>query len=252
MVVAGTWTRMEVGGVHYVRHAVRTRWFTEDDDLRSALHEALPRLEPSDTVVLSEKAAVFLTGRAVPIDELRPSRLARLLAKLVRPRPGSRGLSVPEKMQYVVRTTGGARILAAALAGAATRPLRIRGVFYRVAGPVARDIDGGRPPYEHLVLPPFTVSDAQALCAELETFLGAGVAIVDLNDYGGSIRAVSPRSLPADVLFAALSGNPLGQRAASTPFGIVRRADGGNDDVFAGGSVAGERTAQQVGRVSQH
>lgn len=251
MVVASSWTRTEVGGVQYVRHAVRTRWFTEDDDLRSALREALPRLEPGDTVVLSEKATVFLTGRAVPIDELRPGRLALLLARLVRPRPGSRGLSVPEKMQYVVRTTGGARILAAALAGAVTRPLRIRGVFYRVAGPVARDIDGGRPPYEHLVLPPFTVSDAQALCAELETFLGAGVAIVDLNDYGGSIRAVSPRSLPADVLFAALSGNPLGQRAAGTPFGIVRRADG-EDDVFAGGSASGERSAQQLGRVSQH
>ncbi|WP_203416582.1 hypothetical protein [Jiangella ureilytica] len=233
-----------------MRHAVRTRWFTENDDLRSALREALPPLEPGDTVVLSEKATVFLTGRAVPVDELRPSRLALLLAGLVRPRPGSRGLSVPEKMQYVVRTTGGARILAAALAGAVTRPLRIRGVFYRVAGPVARDIDGGRPPYEHLVLPPFTVSDAQALCAELETFLGAGVAIVDLNDYGGSIRAVSARSLPADVLFAALSGNPLGQRASSTPFGIVRRDDDGGS--VAGGSAAGERSSQQLGRVSQH
>ncbi|MBB5791860.1 hypothetical protein [Jiangella mangrovi] len=230
----------------YVRHAVRTRWFTEDDDLRSALRETLPRLEPGDTVVLSEKATVFLTGRAVPIDELRPNRLALLLAKLVRPRPGSRGLSVPEKMQYVVRTTGGARILAAAFAGAVTRPLGIRGVFYRVAGPVARDIDGGRPPYEHLVLPPFTVADAQTLCAELEAFLGAGVAIVDLNDYGGSIRAVSSRSLPADVLFEALSDNPLGQRAASTPFGIVRRDEDG------GGSPAGKGTAQQLGRVSQH
>lgn len=251
MVVAGSWTRAEVGGIGYVRHPVRTRWFTEDDDLRSALREFLPRLEPGDTVVLSEKATVFLTGRAVPVEELQPGRLALLLARLVRPRPGSRGLSVPEKMQYVVRTTGGARILAAALAGAVTRPFGIRGMFYRVAGPVARDIDGGRPPYEHLVLPPFAVADAQALCAELEAFLGAGVAIVDLNDYGGSIRAVSARSIPSDVLFAALSGNPLGQRAASTPFGIVRRdEDPGLEAEAASGSLAG--TADELGRVTQH
>ncbi|SDU62109.1 hypothetical protein [Jiangella alkaliphila] len=240
--VTGAWTRSEVAGAGYLRHAVRTRWFTEDDDLRAALREALPRLEPGDTVVLSEKATVFLTGRGVPIDELRPGRLATLLARSVRPRPGSRGLSVPEKMQYVVRTTGGTRILAAALAGAVTRPLGLRGVFYRVAGPVARDIDGGRPPYEHLVLPPLTAAAAAQLCRELEAFLGAGVAIVDLNDYGGSIRAVSPLSLPADVLFAALSGNPLGQRAASTPFGIVRPL----------GSGPSPGTAQQPGRVAQH
>ncbi|RIQ11146.1 hypothetical protein [Jiangella rhizosphaerae] len=240
--MTGVWSRSEVAGVEYLRHAVRTRWLTPDDDLRAVLREALPRLEPDDTVVLSEKAIVFLTGRAVPIEELRPGRLARLLARSVRPRPGSRGLSVPEKMQYVVRTTGGPRILAAALAGALTRPLGLRGVFYRVAGPVARDIDGGRPPYEHLVLPPLAAAEAAALCRELEAFLGAGVAIVDLNDYGGSIRAVSPRSLPADVLFAALAGNPLGQRTAGTPFGIVR----------ALGSRPSAGPAQQAGRVAQH
>ena len=33
------------------------------------------------------------------------------------------------------------------------------------------------------------------LCADLERAVDIGVSIVDLNDYGGSIRAVSPRSL---------------------------------------------------------
>lgn len=240
--MTGAWTRSEVAGVEYLRHAVRTRWFTADDDLVAALRGSLPRLEPGDTVVLSEKATAFLTGRAVPIEHLRPGRLAAALARSVRPRPGSRGLSVPEKMEYVVRTTGAMRTLAAALAGAVTRPFGLRGVFYRVAGPVARDIDGGRPPYEHLILPPIPAGEAAALCRELEETLGAGVAIVDLNDYGGSIRAVSPRSLPADVLFAVLAGNLLGQRAAGTPFGIVRP--------LGSGPCAGP--PHQPGRVAQH
>ena len=51
-----------------------------------------------------------------------------------------------------------------------------------------------------------------------------GVSIVDLNDFGGSIRAVSPRSLSAETLAAVLSDNPLGQRLTSTPFVLVRPA----------------------------
>ena len=39
-----------------------------------------------------------------------------------------------------------------------------------------------------------------SLCADLERALDIGVSIVDLNDYGGSIRAVSPRSLSAETL----------------------------------------------------
>lgn len=227
-------TRSDVAGERYVRQVVRTRWFTEADDLRSALLESLPPLRSGDTVVLSEKAAVFLTGRAVPIDELQPGPLAKVLARLVKPRPGSRGLSVPEKMQFVVRSTGRPRMVVAAVASAITRPLGVRGVFYRVAGPVSRDIDGGRPPYEHLVLPPFSAAEARALCEELEAMLGAGVAIVDLNDFGGTIRAVSPRAIPAEVLLDVLADNPLGQRATSTPFGIVRRvADDSISDAVA-------------------
>jgi len=51
-----------------------------------------------------------------------------------------------------------------------------------------------------------------------------GVSIVDLNDFGGSIRAVSPRSLSAETLAAVLSDNPLGQHRTSTPFVLVRPA----------------------------
>ena len=58
----------------------------------------------------------------------------------------------------------------------------------------------------------------------LEQALDIGVSIVDLNDFGGSIRAVSPRSLSAETLAAILSDNPLGQHRRSTPFVLVRPA----------------------------
>jgi hypothetical protein len=216
------WTRKEVDGRGYLRLAVRTRWLSPGDDLVAVLRAYLPPLRLGDTVIVSEKVVVLLTGRAVPTSQARPGPLARTLARCVRPRPGSRGLSVPEKMQFVVQSVGVPRLLVAAVASAMTRPLGARGLFYRVAGPLARDLDGGRPPYEHLLFPPLSPGDAVDLCAELQTAVGTGVAIVDLNDFGGTIRAVSSRSLRAPTLARALADNPLQQRSASTPIGVVR------------------------------
>jgi F420-0:gamma-glutamyl ligase len=219
----GTWSRVRVAGTDYLRLPLHTRWLTEADDLVASLKKYLGGFaRPGDTVAVSEKVVVLLTGRTVDIGTVQPGRLARLLAGHVHCRTDSRGLSVPEKMEYVVRTIGSGRVLAAAVGGALTRPLGMRGTFYRMAGSVARDIDGGRPPYEDLLFPPLETAAAQQICTDLEQALGIGVSIVDLNDFGGSIRAVSAKSPPAATLAAVLEDNPMGQRRRSTPFVIVR------------------------------
>jgi hypothetical protein len=221
-----TVSQAEVQGVRYLRIVVQTRWLTPHDELAIVLRGSVADLLlPDDTVVVSEKVAVLLTERGVPISSVRPGALARLLAGRVQPRPGSRGLSVPEKMQYVLERTGRTRLLLAAAACAVTRPLGVHGCFYRVAGPLARDLDGGRPPFEHLLLPPLRPQEAAALCTRLESALGTGVAIVDINDFGGTVRATSGRSLPAEVLRGVLADNPLGQRHQRTPIGVVRAFD---------------------------
>ena len=221
---ADAWSRVHAAGADYLRHAVHTRWLQEDDELILSLKENLREAHLGDTVAVSEKVVILLTGRVVDICTVRPGRLALTLARHVRPRTDSCGLSVPEKMEYVVRSIGRTRAIAAALGCALTRPLGVRGAFYRLAGSIARDIDGGRPPYEKVLFPPLTPAVAQWICADLERALGIGVSIVDVNDYGGSIRATSPRSLPARTLAAVLSDNPMGQRLRSTPFVLVRPA----------------------------
>lgn len=162
-------------------------------------------------------------GATVLMADIRPGRLANFLVRRVRPRPGSRGLAVPEKMQYVIDELGPLRIVVAALASALTRPFGWRGVFYRVAGPLARDLDGGRPPYEHLLFPPLRPEAARRIADDLETRLGVAVAIVDLNDYGGTIRATSRSALAPTDLRPLLGGNPLRQRSTGTPAGLLRR-----------------------------
>ena len=221
---ADAWSRVHAAGADYLRHAVHTRWLQEDDELILSLKENLREARLGDTVAVSEKVVILLTGRVVDIGTVRPGWLALTLARHVRPRTDSCGLSVPEKMEYVVRSIGRTRAIAAALGCALTRPLGVRGAFYRLAGSIARDIDGGRPPYEKVLFPPLTPAVAQWICADLERALGIGVSIVDVNDYGGSIRATSPRSLPARTLAAVLRDNPMGQRLRSTPFVLVRPA----------------------------
>src|SRR5687768_988606 len=100
------WTRQDVDDLAFLRLPVRTRWLDEGDDLVDVLREYLPPLLVGDTVVVSEKVAILLTGRAVPAAAARPGRLARALARWVRPPEGSCGLSVPEKMQFVRQSAG--------------------------------------------------------------------------------------------------------------------------------------------------
>jgi F420-0:gamma-glutamyl ligase len=216
------WTRQDVDEKAYLRLAVRTRWLDQGDDLVEVLQQYLPPLLPGDTVVVSEKVVILLTGRAIPVTAARPGRLARLLARWVRPPEGSYGLSVPEKMQFVCQSVSRGRLLLAVAVSALTRPFGVHGAFYRLAGSVARDVDGALPPYEHLLFPPLAAADAAAVCAWLETELGVGVGIVDLNDFGGRVRGVSAGALPATVLARVLADNPLRQRLTGTPIGVVR------------------------------
>jgi hypothetical protein len=220
------WSDVTVDGQWYRRFPIRTSWLRPGDDLTAVLRQACPDLCPGDTIAISEKVVVLLTFRTISSASIQVGALARLLARSVRPREGSRGISVPEKMQYVLDQVGWPRMCAAAAASAVTRPLGIRGMFYRVAGSVARDVDGGRPPYEERLIPPLPALEAAMMCADLERLLGVGVAIVDLNDYGGSIRAVSPNAVPAETLARILADNPLRQRLTGTPIALVRPLPG--------------------------
>jgi len=215
-----------VAGNRWLRTLLRTRWLSERDDLGAILEASLAAV-PADrrhrrVLAVAEKVAIVTSGRVVPAGDVRVSVLARVLARTVRPVGDSRGLSIPEKMQYVLDHAGLARILAAAAAGAATRPLGVGGAFYRVAGSVARDLDGLRGAYERSLLPPLLPSEARLLAHHLAVRLDLPVAIVDINDRGGTVRGCSPGCTPARQLLAVLHDNPLGQADQSTPAILLR------------------------------
>lgn len=215
---------MVVNGQRFDRTVVCTRWVAPGVDVGAFLRDTVGDwLMPGDLVAISEKAVVVATGRGVPAVTVHPGRLARFVAGRVRPRGNSRGLSIPEKVQLVIETVGSWRVLLAVAAAGCTRPLGIHGAFYVVAGYVARCMDGMRPPYDDVLLPPLSPRTARSLAQQLATELGHGVAIVDMNDRGGSVRAVAGSVLSPRQIALALADNPLGQRDRSTPIVVVRR-----------------------------
>jgi len=213
-----------VGGERFDRMVVCTPWMTAGIDLVGLLREmVVERLQPGDLLAISEKVVVVTTGRSIPASMVQPGGLATFAARHIRPIGNSRGLSIPEKMQLVIDMVGRGRFLLAAAVATAARPLGIHGPFYLVAGYVARSMDGMRPPYGDVLLPPLSPRTARSIAEQLATEMGHPVAIVDINDRGGSVRTVAGSAMSKRRLAAVLADNPLGQRDQGTPIVLVHR-----------------------------
>ena len=211
-------------GVVYARHPVRTHLVTAADDAAQVVTRYVG--EASDDVRLiavSERMVAITQGRSYPIKDIRPGRLARLLERFVT-RPGyGIGLGSAETMELAIREVGAPRILLAAAASALTRPFGVHGVFYRVAGPQAKAIDGPTaytiPPYNQAATlgPKNPDTAARTIAAEV----GTPVAIIDANDAGCAVLGASP-GVDRRFVERLFADNPLGQAREQTPICLVR------------------------------
>jgi F420-0:gamma-glutamyl ligase-like protein len=217
---------IDIGGETWARYPIKTRLVLPEDDLFSVIEEhAAPHLQPGDILIMSERMVAVTQGRAYPIKEIEPSRLAHFLVRFVHKSPYGIGLGSGWTMELALREVGRPRILAAAAAAAITKPFGLRGVFYRVAGRDAAAIDGPTdntlPPFnEYATLGP---KDAPAVARRLKQRFGCEVVIIDANDLGvavlGHTDGVTERF--AEQVFR---DNPLGQSSQQTPLCVVRRA----------------------------
>jgi F420-0:gamma-glutamyl ligase-like protein len=222
--------RSSVDGRDYARAPIRTRLFVGGDSLVDGLRDALRDVDlaADDVVAISEKAVAICQGRSYPVGDVHARPLARMLSKFVGRTASGIGLGIPATMELAIREAGEARILGATAAAAVTKPFGVKGVFYRVAGPGVRAIDGPTrgtiPPYDgHAKLGP---EDPEGVARELARELGVGVAIIDANDIGVNVLGVST-GVDAATVESLLRDNPLGQgalpwflrqRAGNSPF----------------------------------
>ncbi len=217
---------ISVGGYVYRRVAIQTHVLLQEDNLTMvAKRYAQPLLQLGDVLFLSEKAVACTQHRAIPLSEIHPRPLARLLCKFVKKTPYGIGLGIPETMEMALRECGTGRILCAALISALGKLIGRHGWFYRVAGTRASSIDGPCsctiPPYNQCVV--LGPENPDEVAGSLARELGCQVAIVDINDLGAAILGVSDPSMNKAMLCEILRDNPLGQGRQSTPMGIIRR-----------------------------
>lgn len=217
---------IEVDGVSYQRIPIKTKVVGEGDTIPKVAKEfAADQMQDGDILFISEKCVACTQKRAIPMKDIHPSALAKLLCKFVYKSPYGIGLSIPETMEMALRECGTLKILWAAFWSALGKLVGKRGIFYNIAGAKARSIDGPcdctLPPYnEYVVLGP---KDPDGVAKDTAAAIGHKVAIIDVNDIDGVILGVSDPSMDKEWLVRVLKDNPLGQSRQQTPMGIIRK-----------------------------
>ena len=215
-----------VDGEDWLRIPVKTHLITKEDDMADVVvRYPKPLMREGDILFISEKAVACTQSRAIPMEDIKPRKLAVTLSRYVTKTPAGIGLGIPETMEMALQECGTLRILFAAFCSVIGKILGKKGWFYIVAGPKARGIDGPTegtiPPYDHYVV--LTPADPMGTAKKLAQVLGHPVAIVDINDLGANILGFSEKKPTLDWLARALGDNPLGQGSESTPMGILRK-----------------------------
>lgn len=211
----------------FLRIPIKTHVVLKNDILIDVINQyAKESLETGDILFVSEKIVAITQGRAIPLDEIHPRPLAKLLAHYVTKTPAGIGLGMPETMEMALIECGTPRILYASVASAVTKLMGKKGVFYEIAGYRAQSIDGPTPntlpPYnKHVVLGPDRPDEVAKEVSE--ALGGIRIAIVDINDLNGVILGASHSDMNRDLLVRILKDNPLGQDHEQTPLGIIRK-----------------------------
>ncbi|MBR3512173.1 MAG: coenzyme F420-0:L-glutamate ligase [Clostridia bacterium] len=218
---------IEVDGEKYERFPVKLPVIMDKDDIYKIIDEHTKGYRKEDDMIyVSEKIVAISQGRAFKVDEIKVSKLANFLQKHVTKTSVGIGLGSPQTMELAIRELGRPRILFAAAVAAVTKPLGIKGMFYRICGPKARAIDGPchytLPPYNHYAK--LAPKDPDKVARKLRDYLKVSEAIViDANDIGQNVLGKSNRKLNNKKMAAIFGDNPLGQTNEQTPCAIVRK-----------------------------
>ncbi|HEV2908850.1 MAG TPA: UDP-N-acetylmuramoyl-tripeptide--D-alanyl-D-alanine ligase [Candidatus Eremiobacteraceae bacterium] len=200
---------------------VRTPIVRSGDNIARLVADSVRGIAGSDDIIcVAETAVAIAQGRSIPAEAIRPGRLARVLAEQAGPYAT---MSQPESVQLVIEQVGTAKVLAAAVAGAAGRLVGRRGDFYRFLGAAVAEIDGytgTMPPYErHIVFGP---ADPAGVAEEIAAACGARAVIVDANDLHKAEILGASAGVNVDAVRLCLLSNPHGNSDQQTPVVVLK------------------------------
>lgn len=212
-------------GSTYLRKPIKTHVISEKDSIIDVVEKyAVPHAQDRDIIVISERIVAISQGRSFPLKDIKPGWWAQKLYPFVHNHPGGIGLRDPHTMQLAIQEAGLLRILLAASVAVLTKPLGLRGMFYRVAGNDINAIDG---PCDY-TLPPGNTSaklgpkNPQGVAFEIAAAVDFPIAIIDANDYGVNVLGVS-YGVDKEMVREAFLDNPMGQTNEQTPITLLRK-----------------------------
>ena len=213
-------------GVELAAIPVRTRLVGAGEDLAALIAQAVQGIaRAGDVVCVSETAVAIAQGRMIAAETIRPSPLAYFLSR----RAGALAtVNQPESLQLVIDQAGAGRVLLASCAHVLGRLASRRGAFYRILGETIATIDGYTgtlPPFDRtIVLGPF---DPDGVAERIAARIGAGAAVVDVNDLGVAKVLGASRGVVRERVRDALLSNPHGNGDEQTPLVVLSwRGDG--------------------------
>lgn len=217
---------IKINGASYSRLPIKTHLITQDDNISAVVAKYVqPQLQANDILFISERIIAITQGRAFPIQNIKPSGLAKILVKFVHKSPYGIGLGSIWTMELAIREAGACKIIFAAVISAITKIFGIKGLFYKIAGNNINAIDG---PCDY-TLPPYNKyaklgpKDPEKVAQELSKQLGLEVVIIDANDLGVAILGKSFLEISDDFCKQVFRDNPLGQSNEQTPLCLVRQ-----------------------------
>jgi hypothetical protein len=229
----GKQLEIEADGVIYLRLPVKTPLVTEKDNIFDLLKKYVaPHLQAGDIIFISEKVLTVTQGRIINMNDIKPSRLARFLARRVRNNYGTKdfkgfGHGTPMAMQLFIEEAGYPRVIFAAGISAITRPFGLKGAFYWLCGKRAKSIDCPMSfsilEYAHYAK--LAPANPNGVAREIRARFGHEAVILDANYIGAFSLGKSTRAISEKFIGKLFRDNPLGQSDEMTPFCIVRKKD---------------------------
>ena len=223
----GKEVEIEVNGVKYLRHAIKTRFIKQGESYIDVFKEYVsPIYEEGDIVSSSEKIIALCQNRVVRREDIKIGFWAKFLSKFASHPDTGVGVGETIKMQYAINTVGLLRVLWASIASAVTKLFGKKGVFYKIVGQEVSGLDGF---YDHVWKEYGEIGiqmpeNPEGVCNEIKEKLGISCMIVDANDLGQEILGHSSDiTLSSEELKGLIKDNPCGQGKQLTPLILIRK-----------------------------
>lgn len=218
---------IEVNGVTYMRHAIKTHFVNQGESYIDIFEKYVsPLYQEGDIVSSAEKIIALCQNRVVHRDELKIGFWAKLLSKFASHPDTGVGVGETIKMQYAITKCGLLKVLWASFAGGVCKLFGKRGVFYEIVGSDVAGLDGF---YDHVWSEYRDIGienpeNPSGVCDEIKEKLGISCMIVDANDLGQEILGYSSDiKLTEEELLGLIRDNPTGQGQQTTPLILIRK-----------------------------